>query len=113
MRLPKLRSTVCSRLNAENTAEFQCWIVDWNPAAQKHQFSQKLSEKIKDNLARVETSNDIETLIQLCIQNSQRRNERRKDRLGMSESKHFSVSQQRTLKIFLPSNTFEPIRTAD
>ncbi|CAI9580893.1 unnamed protein product, partial [Staurois parvus] len=39
---------------AEYTAEFRSWIADttWNPAAQKSQFRQGLSEQVKDELAR-------------------------------------------------------------
>ncbi|CAI9591025.1 unnamed protein product, partial [Staurois parvus] len=38
----------------EYTAEFRSWMADttWNPAAQKSQFRQGLSEQVKDELAR-------------------------------------------------------------
>ncbi|CAI9620092.1 unnamed protein product [Staurois parvus] len=100
---------------AEYTAEFRSWVADttWNPAAQKSQFRQGLSEQVE--LARGDTPNDLEEFIQLCIRIAQRLTERRKEKLGILESNrgmHLSASPfvQQDSRVSLGSNTPEPMQ---
>ena len=102
---------------AEYTTEFRRWISDtnWNPAAQKSQFRQGLSEQVKDELARVESPDDLEAFIKLCIRIDQRLTERRKERLGILGSNggmRFSTTQYPPkVSRFTPdSDTPEPMQ---
>lgn len=102
---------------AEYTTEFRRWIADttWNPAAQRSQFRQGLSEQIKDELARGDTPDDLENFIQLCIRIDQRLSERRKERLGIlgnNEGMRFSFSQppRKSSQVLQDSNNPEPMQ---
>ncbi|KAM5158270.1 protein ITPRID1 [Mantella aurantiaca] len=79
------------------------------------QFRLGLSEQIKDELARVETPNDFEAFIQLCIRVDQRLNERRKEKFRMfgtgEKSMRFSFpSTQRNPNVLPDSMQIDAIR---